>query len=83
MTSELSHASDTDHDSKRLVLALESGIKREVAWALNTLAVLSFGEKDTPQREQTVLTKVPGIISALLHVVGHPTGLHSPSLKNT
>ncbi|VAI46438.1 unnamed protein product [Triticum turgidum subsp. durum] len=59
----------TDHNNKRIVLALQSGLKSEILWALNALTVLSFKEKDDLRRDTTPLAKVPGLLDALLQVV--------------
>lgn len=61
--------SAADKNSKRLVMALQSGLKSEVSWALNALTVLSFKEKDDPRRDFTAMAKVPGLLDALLFVV--------------
>ncbi|MCQ6463501.1 hypothetical protein NPN16_24335, partial [Vibrio parahaemolyticus] len=54
---------------KRIVLALQSGLKSEILWALNALTVLSFKEKDDLRRDTTPLAKVPGLLDALLQVI--------------
>jgi hypothetical protein len=59
----------SDQNNKRIVLALQSGLKSEILWALNALAVLSFKEKDDFRRDTTPLAKVPGLLDALLQVV--------------
>lgn len=59
-----------DHNNKRIVLALQSGLKSELTWALNTLTLLSFKEKDEMRRDATPLAKIPGLLDALLQVVG-------------
>lgn len=51
---------------KRIVLALQSGIRRELAWAFNTLTFLSFKDKD---EIRTPLAKIPGLLDALLCIV--------------
>ncbi|RWW25998.1 hypothetical protein GW17_00009641 [Ensete ventricosum] len=60
----------TDQNNKRIVLALQSGLKSELTWALNTLTLLSFKEKDDLRRDSTALAKIPGLLDALLQVVG-------------
>lgn len=62
----------TDQNNKRIVLALQSGLKSEILWALNALTVLSFKEKDDLRRDTTPLAKVPGLLDALLQVVRLP-----------
>jgi hypothetical protein len=59
----------SDQNNKRIVLALQSGLKSEILWALNALTVLSFKEKDDFRRDTTSLAKVPGLLDALLQVV--------------
>ncbi|KAL8128887.1 hypothetical protein V2J09_018042 [Rumex salicifolius] len=54
---------------KRIVLALQSGIKSEITWALNTLTVLSFKEKDELRKDTTSLAKTPGLLDAVLQVI--------------
>lgn len=60
----------TEQNNKRIVLALQSGLKSELRWALNTLTLLSFKEKDDFRRDSTPLAKIPGLLDALLQVVG-------------
>lgn len=60
----------TDQNNKRIVLALQSGLKSELRWALNALTMLSFKEKDDLRRDSTALAKIPGLLDALLQVVG-------------
>ncbi|XP_031477552.1 armadillo repeat-containing protein LFR [Nymphaea colorata] len=62
-------SSFADQNNKRIVLALQSGIKSELTWALNTLTLLSFKEKDDIRRDATPLAKIPGLLDALLQVV--------------
>jgi hypothetical protein len=50
-------------------LALQSGLKSELFWALNTLTLLSFKEKDDMRKDATPLAKIPGLLDALLQVV--------------
>ncbi|KAI4373921.1 hypothetical protein MLD38_011979 [Melastoma candidum] len=63
------HSSFADQNNKRIVLALQSGMKSELNWALNTLTVLSFKEKEDPRKDATPLAKIPGLLDALLQVV--------------
>ncbi|KAK9137534.1 hypothetical protein Sjap_008128 [Stephania japonica] len=63
------HSSFADQNNKRIVLALQSGLKSELTWALNTLTLLSFKEKDEVRRDATPLAKIPGLLDALLQVV--------------
>lgn len=58
-----------DQNNKRIVLALQSGLKSELIWALNTLTLLSFKEKDDVRRDAVPLAKIPGLLDALLQVV--------------
>jgi len=59
----------TDQNNKRIVLAIQSGLKSELTWALNTLTLLSFKEKDDMRKDATPLAKIPGLLDALLQVV--------------
>lgn len=61
-----------DQNNKRIVLALQSGLKSELTWALNTLTLLSFKEKDDMRKDATALAKIPGLLDALLQVVCLP-----------
>ncbi|EXB44187.1 hypothetical protein L484_010293 [Morus notabilis] len=63
------HSSFADQNNKRIVLALQSGLKSELLWALNTLTLLSFKEKDDMRRDSTPLAKIPGLLDALLQVI--------------
>lgn len=58
-----------DQNNKRIVLALQSGLKSELTWALNTLTLLSFKEKDDMRKDATPLAKIPGLLDALLQVI--------------
>lgn len=59
-----------DQHSKRIVMALQSGLKGELAWAINALTLLSFKEKDdTRTKDATPLAKVPGLLDSLLDVI--------------
>ncbi|KAG1361844.1 armadillo repeat-containing protein LFR [Cocos nucifera] len=58
-----------DQNNKRIVLALQSGLKSELTWALNALTLLSFKEKDDLRRDATPLAKIPGLLDALLQVI--------------
>ncbi|GLT78646.1 hypothetical protein SLA2020_501750 [Shorea laevis] len=57
-----------DHNNKRIVLALQSGLKSELIWALNTLTLLSFKEKDD-MRKDACLAKIAGLLDALLQII--------------
>lgn len=59
----------SDENSKRIVLALQSGLKSEMTWALNAITVLSFKEKDDLRRDSVPLCKIPGLLDAILQVV--------------
>lgn len=59
----------SDQNNKRIVLALQSGLKSELTWALNTLTLLSFKEKEDMRKDATPLAKIPGLLDALLQVV--------------
>lgn len=50
-------------------MALQSGLKSELTWALNALTLLSFKEKDEVRKDATPLAKIPGLLDALLQVV--------------
>ncbi|QCE05025.1 Armadillo-type fold [Vigna unguiculata] len=63
------HNSFADQNNKRIVLAIQSGLKSELTWALNTLTLLSFKEKDDMRKDATPLAKIPGLLDALLQVV--------------
>eukprot|EP00252_Welwitschia_mirabilis_P022064 TRINITY_DN5848_c0_g1_i1.p1 TRINITY_DN5848_c0_g1~~TRINITY_DN5848_c0_g1_i1.p1 ORF type:complete len:483 (+),score=107.14 TRINITY_DN5848_c0_g1_i1:37-1449(+) len=63
------HNSFADQNSKRIVMALQSGLKSELTWALNTLTLLSFKEKEDVRKDATPLAKLPGLLDALLQVV--------------
>ncbi|XP_009767719.1 armadillo repeat-containing protein LFR [Nicotiana tabacum] len=58
-----------EQNNKRIVLALQSGLKSELTWALNTLTLLSFKEKDEVRKDATPLAKIPGLLDALLQVI--------------
>ncbi|KAF2557926.1 hypothetical protein F2Q68_00013768 [Brassica cretica] len=58
-----------EQNNKRIVLALQSSLKSEVAWALNTLTLLSFKERDDIRRDFTPLAKIPGLLDALLLIL--------------
>ncbi|KAJ0975607.1 hypothetical protein J5N97_017572 [Dioscorea zingiberensis] len=62
-------ASFADQNNKRIVLALQSGLKSELTWALNTLTLLSFKEKDDMRRDAVPLAKIPGLLDALLQII--------------
>ncbi|KAG2306672.1 hypothetical protein Bca52824_026420 [Brassica carinata] len=63
------HNSFVEQNNKRIVLALQSGLKSEVTWALNTLTLLSFKERDDVRRDFTPLAKIPGLLDALLLII--------------
>ncbi|BBN19319.1 hypothetical protein MPTK1_8g09650 [Marchantia polymorpha subsp. ruderalis] len=63
------HSGFAEQNHKRLVLALQSGLKGELTWALNTLTMLSFKEKDDSRKDSTPLAKIPGLLDAVLHVI--------------
>ncbi|XP_051127893.1 armadillo repeat-containing protein LFR isoform X2 [Andrographis paniculata] len=63
------HSAFADHNNKRIVLALQSGLKSELTWALNALTLLSFKEKDEVRKDATPLAKIPGLLDALLQVI--------------
>ncbi|KAJ9182197.1 hypothetical protein P3X46_006220 [Hevea brasiliensis] len=73
------HTSFVDQNNKRIVLALQSGLKSELIWALNTLTMLSFKEKEDMRKDS--LAKIPGLLDALLQVIddwrdiAHPADL--------
>ncbi|XP_020242746.1 armadillo repeat-containing protein LFR, partial [Asparagus officinalis] len=71
-------ASFAEQNNKRIVLALQSGLKSELTWALNTLTVLSFKEKDDLRRDATPLAKIPGLLDALLQVVDEWRDINFP-----
>ncbi|KAM7256067.1 hypothetical protein ACFE04_011808 [Oxalis oulophora] len=58
-----------EQNNKRIVLALQSGLKSEITWALNTLTMLSFKDRDDFRRDATPLAKIPGLLDAVLHVI--------------
>lgn len=72
------HNSFADQNSKRIVMALQSGLKSELTWALNTLTLLSFKEKDDPRKDATPLAKIPGVLDALLNVVEEWRNISNP-----
>ncbi|KAL6503479.1 hypothetical protein OROGR_025402 [Orobanche gracilis] len=63
------HTAFAEQNNKRIVLALQSGLKIELTWALNALTLLSFKEKDEVRKDATPLTKIPGLLDALLQVI--------------
>ncbi|XP_010466596.1 PREDICTED: armadillo repeat-containing protein LFR [Camelina sativa] len=65
----LVHNSFMEQNNRRIVLALQSGLKSEVTWALNTLTLLSFKEKEDIRRDVTPLAKIPGLLDALLLII--------------
>ena len=58
-------------------MALQSGLKSEITWALNTLTILSFKEKDDPRKDAMPLAKIPGILDSLLTMVSSCTVLET------
>jgi hypothetical protein len=58
-----------DQHTKRIVMALQSGLKGELAWAINSLTLLSCKEKDDTRKDATPLAKVPGLLDSLLEVI--------------
>ncbi|XP_010511985.1 PREDICTED: armadillo repeat-containing protein LFR [Camelina sativa] len=65
----LVHNSFMEQNNRRIVLALQSGLKSEVTWALNTLTLLSFKEKEDIRRDVMPLAKIPGLLDALLLII--------------
>uniref|UniRef100_A0A0D3CBX0 Uncharacterized protein n=1 Tax=Brassica oleracea var. oleracea TaxID=109376 RepID=A0A0D3CBX0_BRAOL len=65
----LVHNSFVEQNNKRIVLALQSGLKSEVTWALNTLTLLSFKERDDIRRDFTPLAKILGLLDTLLLII--------------
>ncbi|XP_074269673.1 armadillo repeat-containing protein LFR [Silene latifolia] len=63
------HSSFADQNHKRIVLALQSGLKSDLTWALNTLTVLAFKEKDEVRKDATPLAKIPGLLDSLLQII--------------
>ncbi|XP_073026969.1 armadillo repeat-containing protein LFR-like isoform X3 [Primulina eburnea] len=63
------HSAFTEQNNKRIVLALQSGLKSELTWALNALTLLSFKEKDDVRKDATALAKIPGVLDTLLQVI--------------
>ncbi|RAL54584.1 unnamed protein product [Cuscuta campestris] len=63
------HSAFAEQNNKRIVLSLQSGLKSELTWALNTLTLLSFKEKDDIRKDATPLAKIPGLLDALLQVI--------------
>ncbi|KAL5702151.1 hypothetical protein ACHQM5_027400 [Ranunculus cassubicifolius] len=55
-----------EQNNKRIVLALQSGLKSEMTWALNALTALSFKEKE---EIRTPLSKIPGLLDAVLQII--------------
>ncbi|GER25478.1 ARM repeat superfamily protein [Striga asiatica] len=63
------HSAFAEQNSKRIVLALQSGLKSELTWALNALTLLSFKEKDDVRKDAIPLAKIPGLLDALLQII--------------
>ncbi|KAF5205111.1 Armadillo repeat-containing protein lfr [Thalictrum thalictroides] len=59
----------SEQNNKRIVIALQSGLKSELTWALNALTLLSFKEKEEVRKDATPLAKIPGLLDALLQIV--------------
>ncbi|KAI5058480.1 hypothetical protein GOP47_0026650 [Adiantum capillus-veneris] len=72
------HNSFADQNNKRIVMALQSGLKSELTWALNTLTLLSFKEKDDPRKDAMPLAKIPGILDSLLTMVDDWRNISNP-----
>lgn len=72
------HNSFADQNSKRIVMALQSGLKSEITWALNTLTLLSFKEKDDPRKDAMPLAKIPGVLDSLLTMVDDWRNISNP-----
>ncbi|KAF5186219.1 Armadillo repeat-containing protein lfr [Thalictrum thalictroides] len=62
-------SSFADQNHKRIVLALQSGLKSEITWALNILSLLSFREKDEIRRDATPLAKIPNLLDSVLQII--------------
>ncbi|KAK6161422.1 hypothetical protein DH2020_004803 [Rehmannia glutinosa] len=69
-----------EQNNKRIVLALQSGLKSELTWALNALTLLSFKEKDEVRKDATPLAKIPGLLDALLQVIDDWRDISLPSV---
>ncbi|TYI06145.1 hypothetical protein ES332_A10G137600v1 [Gossypium tomentosum] len=65
---QIHNSFSVEQNNKRIVLALQSGLKSELTWALNTLTLLSFKEKDD-MRKDACLAKIPGLLDALLQII--------------
>ncbi|KAG9131986.1 hypothetical protein Leryth_017189 [Lithospermum erythrorhizon] len=63
------HSTFAEQNHKRIILALQSGLKSELTWALNTLTLLSFKEKDEIRKDATPLAKIPGLLDAVLQII--------------
>ncbi|XP_057783320.1 armadillo repeat-containing protein LFR [Salvia miltiorrhiza] len=63
------HSAFAEQNNKRIVMALQSGLKSELTWALNALTLLSFKEKDEVRKDATPLARIPGLLDALLQVI--------------
>ncbi|XP_047952267.1 armadillo repeat-containing protein LFR [Salvia hispanica] len=63
------HSAFAEQNNKRIVMALQSGLKSELTWALNALTLLSFKEKDDVRKDATPLARIPGLLDALLQVI--------------
>ncbi|MCE0481082.1 hypothetical protein HAX54_038480 [Datura stramonium] len=74
------HWAFAEQNNKRIVLALQSGLKSELTWALNTLTLLSFKEKDEVRKDATPLAKFQGLLDALLQVTPRVRLLGAPAV---
>ncbi|XP_034677752.1 armadillo repeat-containing protein LFR-like [Vitis riparia] len=63
------HGSFADQNNKRIVVALQSGLKSELRWAISALTLLSFKEKDDVCTDATPLANIPGLLDALFQVI--------------
>ncbi|KAF9620017.1 hypothetical protein IFM89_010633 [Coptis chinensis] len=70
--------------SESFLRALQSGLKSELTWALNTLTLLSFKEKEEVRRDAIPLAKIPGLLDAVLQIVDDWRDIALPNeLKRT
>ncbi|XP_034694075.1 armadillo repeat-containing protein LFR-like [Vitis riparia] len=63
------HGSFADQNNKRIVMALQSGLKSELRWAINALTLLYFKKKDDVCTDATPLANIPGLLDALFQVI--------------
>ncbi|KAF9622438.1 hypothetical protein IFM89_031241 [Coptis chinensis] len=67
-----------------LANVMVSGLKSELTWALNTLTLLSFIEKEEVRRDAIPLAKIPGLLDAVLQIVDDWRDIALPNeLKRT